>query len=321
MKLRRPVLALTIISGVLGIIGIVSFVVLCLLAGSQLFLEYFMAANQVIGLSLIFQAPIYYAIISYATILIAVGLTIAWLIVDLKRKRRLVWLFVPMHLAISYCFLFIGLFVLTNLTTTPGGNLGLFFIPSIAAALAFIFSIILFIVDIKTGKEIKEIKPAQIYHDIKEEEVKPIEEASKEEVIPAPVVEETQPKEEAPTIVEEAIKSEEVEVEDRKDEKDFTTEPKEASERKTRTISKEDIAAANKKAPRVTKEDGTTYAKAYHVSRRQELNKWQVKATGSSKAIKLFDTQKEAIEYAEALSRSNGAMVRVHSKAGKLRKN
>lgn len=318
MKLRRSILALTIISGVLAIIAIASFVILGLIAGNNLLMDYFTAANQMIGYSLMFKAPIQYIIMSYAAIVASLGLVIPWLVVDIKRGRRLVWLFVPMYLVITYCFLFMGEFAFTTFSA-PGANLGLFFIPCIASILAFIFMIILFVVDMKTSNApIKEAKPAQIYQDLKEEE-KPVEEATpvNEAVVEeAPVVAPVEAPVQAP--VEE---KEEIEVEDKKDEKDFTTEPKEVSERKTRTITKEDIAAANKKAPRVTKEDGTSYAKAYHVSRRQELNKWQVKATGSSKAIKLFDTQKEAIEYAEALSRSNGAMVRVHSKAGKLRKN
>ncbi|MCR4879455.1 MAG: DUF2188 domain-containing protein [Bacilli bacterium] len=84
-------------------------------------------------------------------------------------------------------------------------------------------------------------------------------------------------------------------------------EPKKADARKTQTIL-------------LTNEDGNVYAKAYHVSRRPELNKWQVKATGSDKALKLFNTQKEAIEYAEQLAKNQNVSVRVHSKEGKIRK-
>ena len=67
-------------------------------------------------------------------------------------------------------------------------------------------------------------------------------------------------------------------------------------------------------------EEGKAYAKAFHVSRRPELNKWQVKATGSDKALKLFNTQKEAIEYANQLAKNQNVSVRVHSKEGKIRK-
>ena len=43
---------------------------------------------------------------------------------------------------------------------------------------------------------------------------------------------------------------------------------------------------------KMTNEEGKQFVKAYHVSQRKELNKWQVKGAGSEKAIKLFDTQK-----------------------------
>jgi len=97
-------------------------------------------------------------------------------------------------------------------------------------------------------------------------------------------------------------------------------EPKKAS-RETTTIKKPTRETQTvKKAEILTNEEGKQFAKAYHISQRKELNKWQVKGAGSDKAIKLFDTQKEAIEYANELSAKNGAAVRVHSRAGKMRK-
>jgi hypothetical protein len=58
--------------------------------------------------------------------------------------------------------------------------------------------------------------------------------------------------------------------------------------------------------------------KMYHVS--QKDGKWQVKGTGNEKATRVFDTQKEAIDYSKTLSddSSNGTIV--HSKKGKFRK-
>ena len=55
--------------------------------------------------------------------------------------------------------------------------------------------------------------------------------------------------------------------------------------------------------------------KTYHISRRKDLDKWQVKAGGAEKALKLFDTQKEAIEYAKQFG-----SYRIHSMTGKIRK-
>ena len=60
--------------------------------------------------------------------------------------------------------------------------------------------------------------------------------------------------------------------------------------------------------------------KIYHVSERKELNKWQVKAQAAEKALKLFNTQAEAIEYARQITGGNDGRVRVHTKGGKLRK-
>lgn len=90
-----------------------------------------------------------------------------------------------------------------------------------------------------------------------------------------------------------------------------TTTMKKPATRETQTMKKPEV---------LTNDEGKQFVKAYHVSQRKELKKWQVKGAGSDKAIKLFDTQKEAIEYANQLSANNGAAVRVHSRAGKMRK-
>ena len=96
---------------------------------------------------------------------------------------------------------------------------------------------------------------------------------------------------------------------------------KKPATRETTTIKKPARETQTMKKPEVlTNEEGKQFVKAYHVSQRKELKKWQVKGAGSDKAIKLFDTQKEAIEYANQLSANNGAAVRVHSRAGKMRK-
>ena len=58
----------------------------------------------------------------------------------------------------------------------------------------------------------------------------------------------------------------------------------------------------------------------YHISERKELNKWQIKFAGGTKALKMFNTQAEAIAYAKELIAKNGGSYRVHSRAGKMRK-
>jgi hypothetical protein len=60
-------------------------------------------------------------------------------------------------------------------------------------------------------------------------------------------------------------------------------------------------------------------ARVYHISK-QASGKWQVKLATGEKAIKLFDTQALAIDYAKALVKSQGGSIRIHSVKGKLRK-
>ena len=58
----------------------------------------------------------------------------------------------------------------------------------------------------------------------------------------------------------------------------------------------------------------------YHVSTRKEDGKWQVKFAGGEKAIKLFDTQVEAIAYAKKLAENRDGSITIHKKDGKMRK-
>ena len=60
-------------------------------------------------------------------------------------------------------------------------------------------------------------------------------------------------------------------------------------------------------------------AKNYHVAKRPD-GKWQVKFAGGEKAIKLFDTQAEAIAYAKKLAVNQDASISIHKKDGKMRK-
>ena len=61
-------------------------------------------------------------------------------------------------------------------------------------------------------------------------------------------------------------------------------------------------------------------SKVYHVSKRKEDGKWQVKYGGGKKAIKLFDTQAEAIKFAEQRADSQDGSISIHKKDGKIRK-
>ena len=72
-------------------------------------------------------------------------------------------------------------------------------------------------------------------------------------------------------------------------------------------------------APKTT----ATGKTAYHVSKRDnDGREWKVFIQGSDKVIKLFDTQKEALEYAKTLAKNkdDGSYVILHGLDGKIRK-
>ena len=79
---------------------------------------------------------------------------------------------------------------------------------------------------------------------------------------------------------------------------------------KNKTISADSIEEAKK----------TPSKKNYHVSKRAEDGKWQVKFATGQKVIKLFDTQAEAIKYAQALAESQDGNITIHKVDGKIRK-
>lgn len=60
--------------------------------------------------------------------------------------------------------------------------------------------------------------------------------------------------------------------------------------------------------------------KVYHVSKRKEDGKWQIKLAGGAKAIKLFATQAEALAYCRQLAISQGARIILHKVDGSFRK-
>ena len=53
----------------------------------------------------------------------------------------------------------------------------------------------------------------------------------------------------------------------------------------------------------------------YHVVKRAD-GKWEVKFAGGEKAIKLFATQKEAVEYTKKMAENQGGSVLVHASKG-----
>lgn len=58
----------------------------------------------------------------------------------------------------------------------------------------------------------------------------------------------------------------------------------------------------------------------YHISKRKEDRKWQVKAEGAAKALKLFWTQDEAIDYAKSVAGNQEGRIVIHKEDGSFRK-
>lgn len=92
--------------------------------------------------------------------------------------------------------------------------------------------------------------------------------------------------------------------------------------KKTETKKAEKPAVKKTEAKKVEtkKETKAVDNKVYHISKRKEDGKWQVKFASGEKAIKLFDTQAEAIKYTEKMSKNQDASMQIHKVDGKIRK-
>ena len=60
--------------------------------------------------------------------------------------------------------------------------------------------------------------------------------------------------------------------------------------------------------------------KIYHISKRKEDEKWQVKFANGERALKLFDTQAEAIAFAKEKAKNQDGAISIHKVDGKIRK-
>lgn len=60
--------------------------------------------------------------------------------------------------------------------------------------------------------------------------------------------------------------------------------------------------------------------KTYHIAKRKADGKWQVKIAGGAKAIKLFNTQLEAIDFAKKLAENQEAKIVIHKEDGTFRR-
>ena len=96
-----------------------------------------------------------------------------------------------------------------------------------------------------------------------------------------------------------------------------TKEPVKQEQDKQEQVKKE---PAKKVEEQKQKEEKPVAKETYGITYDKESREWVVKKTGSSRASKRFVTKAEALEYAEKLSESKGANLRVHKKDGKFQK-
>lgn len=83
---------------------------------------------------------------------------------------------------------------------------------------------------------------------------------------------------------------------------------------------KKTTANEHEKAKKHVKEEKSASDRVYHISYRKESRKWQVKAVGDTKALKLFWTQAEAIEYAKSVAGNQEGRIVIHKEDGSFRK-
>ncbi len=96
-------------------------------------------------------------------------------------------------------------------------------------------------------------------------------------------------------------------------------ERKVAEKPKAKKAKAKETEKAKEEEEEVKKEDGKKekeYDRIYHIMKRAKDDRWIVKIAQSRKAIKIFDTQKEAIAYAEILASNNNGVVRVFASKG-----
>ncbi|MDR1691163.1 MAG: DUF2188 domain-containing protein [Candidatus Methanoplasma sp.] len=97
-----------------------------------------------------------------------------------------------------------------------------------------------------------------------------------------------------------------------------TSKDKPVEENKVKTEPK--MAVEDKKAEKPVQSKKPNN-KVWHITKREDDGKWQVKAEGAAKATKLFRTKAEAEEYVKTLKSNNeGSRVVKHKKTGEFQK-
>lgn len=275
------------------------------------------------------HAPLFFTLVAPALVIID------FLFLELEPKlkvRNFLWALIPGGAYVGFMGVYSYLFVATGEKSFP--NASYLYKPFIFAGAAIhkpiivlgggvigLLLITLLLLAVRNAMRKAVVKEAVAVIPVEEKPVeevvaeeKPVEETPmveetpvvEEKPVAAPVEETPAPKKKAGKKViilkSEVDKAREEGIDIERDDGDEAVE--EAEERKEE--------AANKSAYRSAR-------RVYHISR-QASGKWQVKLATGERAIKLFDTQAQAIVYAKGLVKTQGGSIRIHGVSGKMRK-
>lgn len=210
----------------------------------------------------------------------------------------------------------------------------------ILIGLVLVFVVVTFLLSRKPEKQEKPVEPVQK----QSEPVEPTPVDEKPAVVEPVVVEEPTKAAPAPEVIEEpkaAVEPEPIKVaepaKEVKPEPKPEVKPKPASEPKPKAAKPkaEVVSAPAKEAPKSDEVDEDADEEAalkrvvknpkYHISMNKDdqspyFKKWRVRKEGSTKTIKYFDTQKDAIAYATDLAEKANTSVVIHKVDGSIRK-
>ncbi|MFA5649162.1 MAG: DUF2188 domain-containing protein [Bacteroidales bacterium] len=178
-----------------------------------------------------------------------------------------------------------------------------------AALIALSFFVLLVLTFVDTfGKKKAKAEPAPAA------EEKPAEEKHEEPAVEEIVEEEEKVSAPVEYLDEEVEDEEDLEVETEEEAKVRKEENKKAARAKKAAAPKKEAKA--EPAPVKKDDKDKDYDRIYHIMKRAKDDRWIVKIAQSRKAIKIFDTQKEAIAYAEVLASNNNGVVRIFASKG-----
>jgi hypothetical protein len=101
----------------------------------------------------------------------------------------------------------------------------------------------------------------------------------------------------------------------------FGKKVKEEPKKEPEPVAKPAAKTETKKAAPAAKKESSDKPKVWHITKRDDDGKWQVKAEGAEKATKLFRTKAEAEDYVKTLKNNNeGSRVVTHKKTGEFQK-